>query len=79
MSDDIYGFSGLYYKAQDNCHADFIAKDFFTWMPSDNSPCRKPRSDVWYHCRENFTIYEQSSFYTLSMLSKAHELGKNLV
>ena len=37
VTDDYYEVSGLYYKAQDNCHGDFIAKDFFSWIPSNDS------------------------------------------
>ena len=32
--------------------------------------------DIYYHCRENFTIYRDGKTFTLAMVNKGQELGK---
>ena len=32
--------------------------------------------DIYYHCRENFTIYRVGKTFTLAMVNKGQELGK---
>ena len=34
------------------------------------------KMDIYYHCRENFTIYRVGKTFTLAMVNKGQELGK---
>lgn len=72
---DHHNLTGLYYQAMHNCHADFLGKDLFDYhVDDDGDDCRVPKLDIYYHCRENFTIYRVAKTFTLAMVNKGQEL-----
>ena len=129
VANDKWGLTGLYYMAQDNCHADFVAADLFTYK-EQNSTCRDiegevrvsrnvrkltfwPQfyyrssiphrnfgaisvklqsnaqktdlfifvdnlSKVYYHCRQNYTIYQSSGMYMVAKVNIQSKLERML-
>ena len=75
-SDDELGLTGLYYRARDSCHADFIAKDLFTFKEQDQE-CKEIEGEIFYHCRKNLTIYQSKGMYLVAKVNVQSKLGSN--
>lgn len=74
VRNDDLGLTGLYYRAEDSCHADFIAKDLFTFKEQDQA-CQEIEGEIYYHCRKNLTLYQSKGMYLVAKVNIQSKLG----
>ena len=74
VKNDQLGLTGLYYRARDSCHADFIAQDLFAFKQQERD-CKEIEGEIYYHCRKNFTIYQSKGMYLVAKVNVQSQLG----